>query len=84
VIRWLWAGGSDGLPVYGTEAQGYLPELRGYPLTPMGHNLRSFISTGALVVCRYRSRYMYVCIHVNRGRCTHPSVDGVCISVYPR
>jgi hypothetical protein len=22
-------GGSDGLPVYGTEAQGYLPELRG-------------------------------------------------------
>ena len=29
VIRRLRAGGSDGLPVYGTEARGYLPELRG-------------------------------------------------------
>jgi hypothetical protein len=51
--RGLRAGGSDGLPAHGTEAQGYLPELRGYPLTLMGRNLHSFISTGALVSIRY-------------------------------
>ena len=45
MILWLRAGGSDGLPVYGTEAQGYLPELRGYPLTPRGA-----ISTASLAL----------------------------------
>jgi hypothetical protein len=35
--RGLRAGGSDGLPAHGTEAQGYLPELRGYPLSASFH-----------------------------------------------